>query len=369
MGASLIVETDFVDEIQDHSNADRLDIVKVKGWYCVVKKGSIKIDDLIIYVPVDSVLPDKLANIIFPPDSKITIKNNRIKTIKIRGSISQGLVITCKTLDKYYDLPLYPGVDVKNILGITKYEPQEKSPFSIKSTKGKENKNENFFKYTDLNHFKNYPSLIQKDEVVTITEKIHGTNFRAGYVPINKSTPMRWWKMLCSLFMRNSYKFPGYEFVYGSHNVQLQNKTGDTVYSRIVDKYDLKNKITPGFVLYGEIYGDGIQKNYKYGLKNDIAVSFFDVMKNEKYLSYPESVYYISETLELEYVPVLYIGEFGKANLDSFFNESSSIDDSQKIIEGIVIRTVEEQNSHAGRKVLKYINPEYLLKKGNSDWH
>ena len=67
-------------KIEKHENADTLEIVRVLGWQCIVKKGEFKEGDLIVYFEVDSVLPE------LPQFEFLKDKKYRIKTIKLRGS-------------------------------------------------------------------------------------------------------------------------------------------------------------------------------------------------------------------------------------------------------------------------------------------
>lgn len=384
--APLIVEICKVVNVEKHPNADRLDLITVKGWLCVAGKDTIKKNDLVIYIPVDSVLPSDLEYIIFN-DSQIKPKNGRIKTVKIRGAISQGLVLPIGSLSAHYDFgKIIEGKDVKNILKITKFQPTEKAPFTTKlgQQTSKKQINPNFKKYTDINHLKNFPNAFGPDDEVVVTEKIHGTNFRAGYVPIHHHKGWKkWFKKIQSFFDKKNFRHPGYEFVFGSHNVQLQEKNKvnrqaiksaqrhfkKNVYEEMVKKYNLRERIYPGMVLYGEIFGANIQKNYTYGLKDDIDFICFDVMEHGKWLDF-----YIADLMALscgiKCVPILYIGKFKDIeNIEMFFDGPSEISQQQKVREGFVIKTVEETSGHMGRAVFKHINPAYLLQKGNSDFH
>jgi RNA ligase (TIGR02306 family) len=72
-------------EVCPHPNADALELAKIKGWQVCIKKGEFKKGDLCIYICVDSVLEDK------PIYEFLRNKNFRIKTVKLRGQISQGI--------------------------------------------------------------------------------------------------------------------------------------------------------------------------------------------------------------------------------------------------------------------------------------
>ena len=72
-------------EVIPHPNADALELAKIKGWQVCIKKGEFKKGDMCIYICVDSVLEDK------PIYEFLRNKNFRIKTVKLRGQISQGI--------------------------------------------------------------------------------------------------------------------------------------------------------------------------------------------------------------------------------------------------------------------------------------
>ena len=115
--SQLIVEVCKVDAVDAVPNSDNLESVTVKGWHCIVGKGNHKVGDLVIYCPPDSIIPTDIID-----KYKLTFlkKNGRVGTIKLRGSISQGLILTP-------DPKMVEGQDVASILGITKWEPPVKS--------------------------------------------------------------------------------------------------------------------------------------------------------------------------------------------------------------------------------------------------
>jgi hypothetical protein len=218
--------------------------------------------------------------------------------------------------------------------------------------------------------------MFAEDDVVEITRKIHGTNARYGIVRKNK---LSLWDKVKRYF---GNEWVEYEFVYGSHNVEKGSDTQgfyDTdVWRTIADRYDIKDRlwahvktwyspelIGTGFIIYGEIFGKGIQKNYEYGL-DDIKFAGFDVEINGKY----ESVYRSDTTfahLKLDYVPILYRGFWSQEVQDAFtFNQF--IDNTKVPHEGIVIKH-ELGDRH---KVAKVINPDYHIyaeKKDVGDSH
>jgi len=358
------VEITDIKAVRHHPNADRLDIVNIFGWEVVTSKDTYKVGDKVCYFPVDCIISEDLEKILFPPDSKIKLTNRRIKSIKLRGQISQGMIANPKLI----------GVDHFNIdknvaeyLKCIKYEPPEISKPRGMQVRSKKQVNPNFRKYTDIQNYKYYNEVFQQGELVVITEKCHGTSWRGGWVKNDANTL---WKKIRKLFGR----LPEWEFVWGSHNVQIQNKLFHKgfydvdVYSKMVKQYDLKNLIPKGYVLYGEIVGYNIQKNFHYDcVPGEHKLFLFDVKFNDKWLDY-EDFKITVDALKLSRVPELFTGPYDPAIVDKL-RSGTSILDENTIKEGIVIKTIKETECSLGRKILKFINDEYYLLKDGTDYH
>lgn len=354
--SSLIVDVCKIVKVENHPNADRLDLVTVKGWTCIVGRDNYTVGDLVIYCPPDSIIPE---NIIEEYKLEFLKKCGRVGTIKLRKCISQGLILNIPEGKNWKE-----GKEVSKELGITKYEPPV-SRISLNSggKHTKKKKNPLFDKYTNIENIKNYNTVFKEGDIVVITEKIHGTNFRAGNLPRYKDN--LWGKML-------SFLFGKYEFVYGSHNVQKTVTNikmgfyGEDVYGRIAKKYNLKEIIPEDYILYGEIYGKGIQE-LEYGM-DDIDVRFFDVKYKGTYLNYHDCVTFCLNK-QLPRVPVIHLGMY-KAECLKNHTEGNSLLAFTQIREGCVVKSVKEKYTHTvGRKILKSINPEYLCKKNRTEHH
>lgn len=103
-------------------NADSIEKATVLGWEVVVRKGEFKVDDLVIYCEIDSVLPQR-AEFEFLRD-----RNYRIKTVKLRKTTSQGICFPLNIIpidESGSEMIVNPkeGLDVTDILGVIKYEP------------------------------------------------------------------------------------------------------------------------------------------------------------------------------------------------------------------------------------------------------
>jgi hypothetical protein len=269
----------------------------------------------------------------------------------------------------------YEGFDAMEMLGIFKYEPPVKTvQLSVGGRKIKYHQNPNFKVYYKFPNIKNVNGMFNEENYVQITRKLHGTNARYGIV---KKRKLSLWDRF-KKFVRLADEWIEYEYVYGSHNVEKGSDTqgfySTDVWGEVADKYQIKEKLwvfvknhTPnevgsGVVVYGEIYGPGIQKNYDYGLK-ELEFAGFDVVWNGEYLDVSGT--YLTMTnkstdfiggVDLPHVPILYEGRWSQEVQDQFtFN--NYIEGTKVPHEGIVIKHV----SGMREKVAKVINPDYLI--------
>lgn len=356
--SQLIVEVCKIENIEKHPNADRLSIATIKGWNCIVGLNNHKIGDLVIFCPPDSIIPDDLIE---KYNLEYLKNNGRVRTVKLRGYISQGLILDMNCLPNPDGD--WIGQDVAKTLKITKYEPPVSGTLQDGKRPTKKKRNPSFDKYTDIENIKNFNTVFKEGDVVVITEKIHGTNFRAGN--LLRYTNSLWGKI-------KGFLFGAYEFVYGSHNIQKTRGNmkrgfyGEDVYGKIAEKYKLAEVIPKDYIIYGEIYGKKIQE-LEYGLK-DIDVVFFAIKYKGKYLEWGKVVEFCLYR-NLPFVPVLYTGEYKQEYLKGYTEGKSKIYESQ-IREGCVVLSVNEENHpRIGRKILKSINEEYLLKKNRTEHH
>jgi RNA ligase (TIGR02306 family) len=383
MGSDFRVEVVAIESIERHPNADRLDCVAVRGWRVVTSRTEdgqprYKVGDKTIYIPIDAVLPKQLEDFLFPIGSKVTLSKSRVKSIKLRGAISQGMIVdfSPELLEMYPALSKAKlGDDVTELLQITKYEaPVSSLPQHMQvGGSGQRNPGNNpaFQKYNDISNWKNYPQIFTDEDTVYISEKLHGTSYRAGLFPSVASTL---WDKIRKFFGL----LPAYQFCYGSRNVQLQRKPkrgelyyGFDIYGKISKQYDIPSKLKPNEAIYGEIVGDGVQAKYNYGHgPGEHSLFVYDVKVDDKYLPYEQFKAFCEER-ELPMVPFLYLGTYSPA-LISAMREGDSTVGGQKIREGVVLKDAYEKQSWNGRKVLKAISDSYLTQKGAdelTDWH
>jgi len=359
-----------INEIKPIEGADNIEQAIVGGWRCIVKKGAHIVDDLVVCTTTDAVIPQKLSDALNV--TNYLRKDGRVRTVKLKGVYSECLIISLDSLPQmkkqfakgigyYWD----EGEDLMEFLKIFKYEPPVKMVQLASGRKIKYKDNPNFHIYYKFPNLKNVPGMFTENDIVEITRKIHGTNARYGIV---RKTKLSFLDKIKKFF---GNKWIEYEFIVGSHNVEKGSESQgfyDTnVWYDIEKKYDIKTKlwnyikiynpeiIGDGVILYGEIYGAGIQKGYDYGLK-EIKFAGFDVKADGEYLDTYYTYLTIMDELELPYVEILYQGYWSQEIQDKFtFN--NFIPGTKVPEEGIVIKHVSGDRS----LIAKVINPDYSI--------
>jgi RNA ligase (TIGR02306 family) len=357
-----------INEVKAIEGADNIELVIAGGWNAITKKGEFKVEDEVIIATTDAVIPETLSEQMGV--TSYLRKGGRVRTVKLRGVYSECLIIP-----KHYlkgkvsmgDYDLKEGSDCMELLGITKYEPPVKQIQLASGRKIKWRDNQNFHIYYKFPNLKNVAGMFTEEDEVQITRKIHGTNARYGIV---KKSKLSFWDNV-KKFFGLADEWIDYEYIYGSHNCEKGSESqgfySTDVWRTIAEKYQIKEKlwrlvremdveeVGSGVVLYGEIFGAGIQKNYDYGLE-DIQFSGFDLTVNGEYLSIQTAYIAIYNLLELPHVEELYVGPWNQEVQDSFVFKNF-IEGTKVPHEGIVIK----EFSGDRKKVAKVINPDYLI--------
>lgn len=264
--------------IKDHDNADNLEIGEIKGWQVIVKKGEFNTDDLVVYFEIDSWIPHELAPFLSKtnePRMYQGIKGERLKTIKIRGKLSQGLILPISILSSIPDLIIEEGLDVTEKLGILKWEPPESTQFlHIK----KAGTFPNFIPKTDQIRIQNCFHKLRDNIQWEISEKLDGTSCTVYYFD-NKVG-------ICS---RN--------FI-----LKLNEEDTNCIYINTIKKYKLieaLSSLSEPIALQGEICGPGIQGN-KYKL-TETKFFIFDVyfIDKKRYANYHERYELLEKLIKL----------------------------------------------------------------------
>jgi len=327
-------------------NSDNLELAQVLGWQTVVHKGEFKEGELIIYFEVDSFIPVR-------PELEFLRKSClkktdfgegfRIKTIRLRGIVSQGLVMPLSILnDKDYESDVKEGDEVTELLGVKQYQPP--MPACLKGlVKGSF---PNFAPRSDETRAQLLQDVLTRHKGIKcyVTEKIDGTS--------------------------SSYFIKDGEFGVCSRNLEMLDN--DNAYWKIAKELEIEKKLrslNKNIMLQGEIFGTGIQENpLKLDKKKVLFFNAFDI-DSYKYYDYLE-FFALMQQLGLETVPII----TANYTLIDDINELVKFATAKSMInpkvwrEGIVIRPIKEvmdmqlaQGFGNGRLSFKVINPEYLI--------
>lgn len=329
-----------IKSIESIENADAIEKVTVLGWHCVAKKGEFKPSDLCVYIEVDSVLPQT--------DWTEFLKQRgyRIKTIKLRGQVSQGICFPLSIVPKsgviedgLVRTSLEEGDDVTDVLGVIKWEPQ----LPVHLTKSVHGLLPQYFPRTDETRIQSVPDVLKRNAGVQcyVTEKVDGTSLSI-------------WKK-------------GEEFGVGSRHYNLKDEEGNK-YWEVIKKLQVFESLNSNHIdniaLQGELLGPGIQKN-KYQLK-DYIVRWFNAysIESQKYYSMTH-FFNLLDMLNLESVPIVGNIVLGALDVDGLVELSKGKSQLISTVnrEGIVVRPYDEtQDEDLGRLSFKVINPDFLLK-------
>lgn len=329
--------------LQPIEGADSIERATVLGWQLVVKKNEFQVGDLCIYCEIDSLFPEK------PEFTFLKPRGMRIKTIRLRGQVSQGICFPISILESFGISPesVSLGQDMTDILGITKYE----APIPANLSGEIKGKFVSFIPKTDETRVQVLQHVLDKYQGIHcyITEKIDGSS------------------VTC-------YIKDGVFGVCG-RNYELC-ETNDNTLWKLARTLDIEQKLRSlnlNCALQGEIIGENIQSN-KYRLRGQ-TIKFFNFfyIDNYKYAGYSDFMKRISD-LELELVPLITDDYILQNNIDELVKLSigKSLLCKDTWREGIVIRPLHEiidgidSNGFlpGDRVSFKVINPEFLLKYG-----
>jgi|AntRauTorcE11897_2_1112592.scaffolds.fasta_scaffold00046_66 RNA ligase (TIGR02306 family) len=379
--------------IEEHPNADALELAVVGGYRSIVRKGQFQTGDLAVYIPEQAVLPQWLVKEL-GLEGRLAGKNSdRVKAIKLRGVLSQGLIYPlkkCETTDgsEWYDMhfidpdegptDLYvpEGAVVTHYLRIVKYEP----PIPVHMAGQVWNASGKTLRF-DIENWKNNPDVIQDGEEVIFTEKAHGTFVSMGiydqtYIVNSKGLGKQGLAFkLNPMNASNLY-------------VKMFNDVGQALVDELTHLLD-----TDSIFVLGEIFGKGVQ-DLHYG-STEPVFRVFDIYvgnpngngETGRYLNSDE----VLDALEwfenrlhesddgigdeikyggyaVEYMPVLYSGPFSVEVMQEYTDGKETLSGKEAHIrEGIVIRTaIERRDNEIGRVILKSVSAAYLTRKGDA---
>lgn len=325
----------IIADIQPIKDANIIKVASVLGWKTVIKEGQYNIGDRCVFVEIDAVFPDK------PEFAEFLKRGNRLKTIRLRGQVSQGVCLPMSILPVgNYSV----SDDVTAILGITKHEVPIPAHLSgeIKGAFPA------FIPKTDEPRVQTIQGLLNKyqGQEFYAAEKLDGTSV--------------------------TYYIKDGQFGACSRNLEIKETEDSTIW-QLAKYYDIENKLKNtklNLAIQGELIGEGVQKNIyklhgqKFYLFNIFAIdndSYLPLAAIEDCLSMMNN----KAAVKLELVPIIGMITLSD-NIDEIVKQATgkSVLNGKTEREGLVFRLLDREiwDAEFGRVSFKAINSEYLLK-------
>lgn len=357
--ATFSVSVVTLDDVRPHPNADRLELGVVGGFCVVIAKGQYRAGEKVVYIPEGAVLPPELIERLGLVGKLAGSAKNRVKAVRLRGELSQGLLVSP---DAAWEL----GDNVAEALGVTKYEPPIPPALAGEVYVLDIDEVISF----DLDDIKRYPGVIAEGELVTMTEKIHGTFTMVGARPsrdTRESDGHREGRSFVSSkgLMHKRLGFKHNEA--NAHNTYLRTAHDHGIYAVVESLADRWGE--NAFIL-GETFGVGLQ-DLVYGTshgKPDFRV--FVIVRGKRFLNDAEIEELCAE-FGLKRVPVLYRGPFTPEALHTHTSGQESVTgQAVHLREGVVVTPCQERyDSKIGRVSLKSVSEAYLDRKGGTEFN
>lgn len=336
-------------EIQAIPEADKICAYRVDGWWVVEVVGKYVVGDLVVYAEPDSWIPTEMAPFLskgHEPRVYNGVKGEKLKTVRLRGQLSQGLLFplipTCNNIES----KLFEGLDVSFPLGIQKYE----APIPSELAGQAAGNFPRFIPKTDQERCQNlYEDIFIKnaDAYYEITTKLDGTSFTAFYADKEEGVCSRNWEL----------KLDG-----ANENNSMVRMFIDSGLQSVF------RQLNRNLAIQGELCGPNIQAN-KEQLKS-VKLFVFDIfdIDNNCYLI-PSERHKLMEELWLfgvdrdmvQHVPVIAYSAnlydtLGITTMDQLLKFADGPSLNAAIREGVVFKRID------GKFSFKAINNRWLLK-------
>lgn len=329
-----LVTFEYITELLPIEGADKIELARIQGWQSVVKKHEYKVGDRVIFIPIDTVIAPADWNQ-FLWDKNDPTKPIRIKTAKLRGAISQGVIFPMTIVT-----PEMNTNELAQALGITKYEKpipaqlagQVKGDFPT-----------HLVSKTDEDNLKSNIEVLEElkeaDEI-SASIKVDGTS--ATYIKELDGT-----------------------FRVCSRNLELKD-TEENVYWQMARKYNIQETLRPGTCIQGEIAGPGIQSNPA-GFSS-VSLYIFNVIDLESGTPLSTNNWSVPCSIGLdETIPVVSVikkwtkEEFASLTIDDLQSFVNTINyPNGKPAEGLVFRGLKEGTTMYSKKLQKMLSVKII---------
>lgn len=341
-----LVSIEEILDIQPIENADNIEVATVKGWKVVVKKGEFKVGDVAVYFEVDSWIPKDLAPFL-KSNSKNTsflgVEGALLKTVKLRGQISQGILLPIDYVNNYlFQRPTFIGdlsvaemsssyMSLEERLSVIKFELPTKDDAGYQFP--------SFIPKTDQERVQNL-DLSEYQGIYEVSEKLDGSSMTVFYRQDDDSFGVCSRNIMFKDEVNNN-------FIYAEKTLKLLSKLKQTGLS---------------LAIQGELVGPGIQGNpYKLADHQFFCYSIFDIETQEYWLPTNREIF--CEECDIPSVPTFPDFEIDRSTsleslLDYADGRSVMCDPFHRVkLEGLVFKNIKTQQS------FKVISNEWLLKQ------
>lgn len=279
-------------EVQPIPNADKICAYRTDGWLIVDSVGKYNVGDLVVMCEIDSWVPTSIAPFLtkagHEPKEFEGVKGERLRTIKLRGFTSQGLLLPLDVVVALTETPkelINEGDDVTEALGILKYE----KPLPAALAGMAKGNFPSFIPKTDQPRIQNCTR--QFEEILkdswSITEKLDGSSMTA-YVN----------------FKEFDEEANAHKHGVCSRNLDLKRDEANSFWEAAIE-FDLIEKIAStgrSLAIQGELVGEGIQGNsYKLIGRQFFCFDIWDI-DQQRYLL-PTEMFSLCNDLEINTVP------------------------------------------------------------------
>ena len=329
-----LAEIQTINEITPIEGADRIELAKVQGWQSVVVRGAYSVGDRIIFIPIDTVLQPSVWNS-YLHDKQDPTKPIRVRSVKLRGAVSSGLIFPLSILDPFTEYEI--GRDVADLIGVTKFI--KPIPIHLQGI-AKGDFPTHLISKTDEDNLLSNPDVLnelRECDSIVVTMKYDGTS-------------------------GNFIKELDGTFRVCSRNLELED--GGNIYWQIAKKYNLKELMHNGTAIQGEICGP-VQGNPLKLLEADLFVFNYKDLNTECYTNRYNSLFL---NLNLKDVPVIKIysgDEINFLTIQSLLELANLQKYNNDPAEGIVIRGFKNNKTVYSKTLnkmlsVKVINQNYI---------
>lgn len=342
--------------VHEHPNADALELAQVGLYRAVVAKGAYHTGEAAVYIPEQSVLPAELIEELGLTGRLAGSKADRVKAVRLRGELSQGIVCRPKALaDVDLTRAAAEGTDFAELLGIAKWVPPIPPTMSGEVESAPE-----LLPWVDIENIQRYPDIFVPGEPVVLTEKLHGSACLLTYVAEEERVYVSSKGFGAkSLALREDPRNLYWRAVRGHGVAEVAARVAERLGARRVG-------------IFGEVFGAGVQ-DLTYGAdgrRDTLGYAVFDVSAEiDGRVEWLDAAEVLQGELPL--VPRLFEGPYDIERVLEVASGRETVSGrGLHLREGVVIRPAAERYSPVtgGRTIAKAVSPAYLTRKGGTEY-